>query len=379
MKKRYKILVLIKGLGLGGAERLLVDSLSYLDIERFEYEFAYLLPWKDFLVPKIKEAGFPVHLLEMHSNYKFHSALRRLFTLQRKENYDLIHAHLPIAGVLARTVGALKSLPVFYTEHNMQERYNPITRRINSASYGWNTRVLAVSEEVASSLERSGLSKKTRVVTLTNGIPTELVRQEACNLKELREELKIPLGNLVVGTVAVFSTQKRLTDWLEVARKVIEQRDDVTFVLVGHGPEEDRLRARARELGLLEKVLMPGFRPDGRRVMAMFDVYLMTSEFEGLPVALLEALALARPVVSTSVGGIPEVVEDGREGFLSPVGNVEGLASSVLNLLEDKKLREHMGNQGAEKVEKEFHLKHRISEVERLYMEVLRGDDSSGA
>lgn len=367
-----KILILIKGLGLGGAERLIVDSLPFLNREQFDYEFAYLLPWKDFLVPAITKTDFPVRCLGMQKTWHFPSVQRRLQKLIRECNYDLIHADLPVTGVLARFMGRRFGIPVIYTEHNLQERYHPLTRRANALTFGWNDCVLAVSEEVATSINRCGLGRKTKVKTLLNGVPVEQVRAEAANVNDLREEFGIPKNNMIVGTVAVFRRQKRLQDWLEVASRVAKQQRNVTFLLVGHGPEEPHLRAKVKELNLGERIVMPGFRPDGRRVMALMDVFLMTSEFEGLPMALLEAMALRKPVVATAVGGIPEVVKNGDEGFLTPVGAIDELPGCTTKLLGDPQLRRRMGERGAAKVEEKFHIKHRVKFIEELYWEILR-------
>jgi len=376
-KERFKVLILIKGLGLGGAERLIVDSLPYLSRDQFDYEFAYMLPWKDFLVPTITKAGFPVHCLNMQKTWHFPSMLRRLQKLIREGRFDLIHADLPVTGVLARLMGRRFGIPVIYTEHNLQERYHPLTRRANALTFGWNDCVLAVSEEVAASINRFGLGRKTNLKTLLNGVPVEQVRAEAGNVNGLREELSIPPNHLIVGTVAVFRRQKRLQDWLEVASRVTKQQRNVTFLLVGHGPEESMLRSRIRELKIEDRVLMPGFRPDGRRVMALMDIFLMTSEFEGLPMALLEAMALGKPVVATAVGGIPEVVKNGDEGFLTLVGAGDELAGCTTKLLIDPQLRQRMGERGAAKVEERFHIKHRVKFIEALYLEILAKNKSA--
>ncbi len=385
--ERPKVLVLIKGLGLGGAERLLIDSLPFLNREQFDYHVGYLLPWKHFLVPELEAAGIPVHCLGGPSGAGgdvnqqrigswaavtlLPRALRRLMALQRRERFDLIQADLPIAGILARLMGRWAAVPVVYTEHNLQERYHSLTRWANAATYGWNRRVLAVSAEVARSIERSGLLLSTRVVTVPNGVPVELVRSEAAAQSAVRAELNIPNEHLVVGTVAVFRSQKRLDDWLQVAARVAARRRDVTFLLVGGGPLEAVIQTQIAALGLAHRVRTPGFRPDGRRLMSLMDVYLMTSEFEGLPIALLEAMTLGKPVVSTSVGGIPEVLKAGP-GLLAPAGAIDRLSDCVLQLLDDAPLRARMGRMGADRVESKHHVRCRVKAIENLYDEVLR-------
>ncbi|MCB0164580.1 MAG: glycosyltransferase [Anaerolineae bacterium] len=369
--QKRKILILIKGLGLGGAERLIIDSLPYLDHTQFDYHFAYMLTWKNFLVPWIEAARYPVHCLGMAANYHFPLLLPRLAALQAQHHFDLIHADMPQAGILARLVGRAQGLPVVYTEHNLQERFHPVSRRLNGWTYSWNRRVLAVSDEVAASIRRNGLDRQVAVKTLLNGVPVEQVRREAHDLDRLRAELAIPAHHRVVGAVAVFRRQKRLEDWLAVAARVAAARDDVTFLLVGDGPEAAKVKAEAEAKGLTGRLVLPGFREDGRRLMGLMDVYLLTSGFEGLPIALLEAMALGKAVVATAVGGIPELVEPGHDGLLAPVGAIETLAGQTLRLLAEPALAEQLGRQAATKIERRFHIKHRVREIERLYLEVL--------
>lgn len=384
-----KILILIKGLGLGGAERLVVDSLAYRDRARYAYHVAYLTPWKDALVPAIRAADVPVYSLgsgrnggqagtsavtpprSLRSALQLPLALRRLAALQRRERFDLIHADLPVAGLLARIVGKRYGVPVVYTEHNLQEHYHPATRWANRATYRWNDAVLAVSDEVAASIRRNGMAERTRLVMLRNGVPVEAIRAEATGLEELRQELNLPPGRPVVGSVAVFRKQKRLGDWLATAKRVAAQRPDVLFLLVGDGPEMPTVAAQVAALGLEECVRLPGLRADGRRCMGLMDVYLMTSEYEGLPMALLEAMALGKPVVATAVGGIPEAVESGKSGWLAQAGATGELARAVLALLDDMPGRLAMGNVAGQTVEQRFHLRQRVAAIEELYASLL--------
>jgi glycosyltransferase involved in cell wall biosynthesis len=184
--------------------------------------------------------------------------------------------------------------------------------------------------------------------------------------------LAIPAHHRVVGTVAVFRRSKRLDDWLEVAAQVLNQRQDVTFLLAGDGPEAPGLRARLEALNLAERVRLPGFRADGRRLMGLMDIYLISSGHEGLPIALLEAMALGLPVVSTAVGGIPEALAHGREGFLAPVGATGELARHTLALLDDPALRGQMGAQARDRIETAFHIRHRVRAMETIYAEILQ-------
>ncbi len=369
--KKARILLLIKGLDLGGAERMIVDSLPYLDRDKFSYEVAYLLPSKNFLAPQIKSAGFAVSCVGMHNNYYLPKAVIQLRKLVQESQIDLIHAHLPLAGLAARTVGRHNRVPVIYTEHNVQERYHPVTRWANLKTMRWNAHVISVSGEVTASLRRAGRSGSVSITTVQNSVPVDLVRKEAVGLDQLREELGIPKEHRIVGTVAVFRKQKRLHEWLEVAKRVCDRSRDVTFLLVGDGPEVAHLKEAVAKLGLEERVVMPGFRPDGRRLLGLLDVFLMTSAYEGLPIALLEAMALGKAIVATAVGGIPEAVRDGEEGFLAQQCDIGLLAKHVCAFLESEIIRYEMGRRAAERAERHFDLKDRIRQIEDIYLRIV--------
>jgi glycosyltransferase involved in cell wall biosynthesis len=127
------------------------------------------------------------------------------------------------------------------------------------------------------------------------------------------------------------------------------------------------VRREAARAGLGGRLLVPGLRPDGRAVIGALDLFLMTSAFEGLPIALLEALALGRPVVATAVGGVPEAVTDGREGFLLPAGATEQLAAAVLRLLDDATLRRDMAARAGAAAAERFSVERSVRAVEAVY------------
>lgn len=369
--KTVRVLWLIKGLGLGGAERMLVDALPYHDRRRWTIEVAYLLPWKSFLVPQLEAQGVPVHCLGMKSNLGGPGAVIALRSLLRERGIGLVHAHLPMAGVVARLAARGTGVPVVYTEHNLQERYHPLMRQANRLTFGMNALAIAVSEEVARSLRGHGLDRKAPVEVMPNRVPVAAIREEGSRGAAVRRELGIPADAVVVGAVAVLRVQKRLSDWLAVAARVCAQSEKARFLLAGDGPEMGTVRAEVARLGLEGRVLLPGFRPDGRAVIGALDLFLMTSEFEGLPIALLEALALGKPVVATAVGGVPEVVTEGQEGFLLPIGDVASIASRVLHLVEDAALRATMGEAAAATARTRFDLGANIRRIEEIYADLI--------
>jgi glycosyltransferase involved in cell wall biosynthesis len=334
------VLVLIKGLGRGGAEQLLVSGVPYLDRQRHGYQFAYLLPWKDSLVPDLERAGLPVHCLDGASGAGWAGRLRALL---RHERIDLVHAHSPVAAAAARLVAGRRTR-IVYTEHNVWSRYHRATRAANLATFPRNDHVFAVSEMVRASIRYPAsmrLLPMPPLETLHHGL--DPATAAAWNGDGVREELGIPAGAPVIGSIANFKVAKDHATLLRATARVRQAVPGVRLLLVGQGPLEAETRRLAVELGVDESVVFAGFRTDARRLAASFDVFTLSSTYEGLPIALVEAMALGRPAVVTAVGGTPEVVTDGVDGLLVPSRDPAALADGLLRLLDDPALRERIG------------------------------------
>jgi glycosyltransferase involved in cell wall biosynthesis len=351
-----RVYQVIKGLGRGGAEMLLLEMERARPAE-LRYAFGYFLEHKNALVEELRSCGASVTLHRWRSPASFPAVVLSVARRLRAWRAHLVHAHLPISGVVARLAGRIARVPVLYTEHNLMERYHRATRLANLATWGWQRRVLAVSREVAESARRHA-GDRVAIEVLRNGVPVERLRADPERGLALRDELAIPRQSLVVGTVAVFRTQKRIDEWLEAARILSSQRADLVFLLVGDGPLRLELEARGRALGLANgsggRLRWAGLRSDVSACLSAMDVYLMSSEFEGLPLALLEAMAHELPVVATTVGGIPEVVERGVSGDLVAPHRPEEMASQVGRLLDDAELRARYGVAARQRVIAEF-------------------------
>ena len=176
----------------------------------------------------------------------------------------------------------------------------------------------------------------------------------------------------LVGTVAVFRSQKRLDLWLDVAERVATQISSARFVVVGDGPLRDDIEARARNSPIASRILLTGLRRDVRSIFAAMDVFLTTSQFEGLPLALLEAMAAELAVVASAVGGIPEAIENGISGVLVDFRDLSGAAGEVVALLQDPGRRCSLGAAARTKVAAEFSISRMAMELEGLYRQLAR-------
>lgn len=374
MSAQRRVCQLIKGLGRGGAESLLPQVVA-ASSDEWSHAVAYFLPWKDALVNELRAAGASVRCLPARGPVTLLLQVPRVAAWLRREKADLLHCHLPLAGLVGRLAATLVGVPVVYTEHNLQQRYHPWTRRANRWTWGMQTRVVAVSAEVARSA-RLACGEKVPIRVVHNGIrmPREVTPQEVA---EVRHAAGFPTGARVVGTVAVMRSQKRLDLWLRAAARLAEDDPGVRFLVVGDGPLRGELEESVARLELASRLHFAGLRDDVAPYLRAMDVFLSSSQFEGLPLALLEAMAANRPVVATAVGGVGEVVRDGKDGLLVPFADadavVAALAAACRRLLTDAGTSARFAAAGRCRVERDFSVGRMARQLEDVYHAAIEG------
>jgi glycosyltransferase involved in cell wall biosynthesis len=363
-----RILLLIKGLGRGGAEALLASSAKWFDGEQFAFEIAYLLPYKDALVREVQEAGLPVRCLGGGGRGRW---TRRLREMVRERDIDLVHAHSPHPAVGAR-LALGSAVRHVYTEHNVWQRYRAPTYWGNMLTFGRNDHVFAVSSEVQASMRYPvllGYLRKPPTEVLYHGLDPE-ARATWGSPDGVREELGIPEDVAVVGTVGSLTPKKDHETLIRAAAELRRRVPGVRVILVGQGPLESRIRELIRDLDLERTVILAGYREDAARVAGALDVFVLSSRYEGLPISLLEAMASGRPVVATAVGGIPEVIGEGRGGVLVPPGDSQTLAAAIAGLLADARESHRLGEEGRRRAG-DFDIRAAVRRQEDVYRELL--------
>jgi glycosyltransferase involved in cell wall biosynthesis len=329
-----RVLWLTKGLGPGGAERLLVSFASLADRERFDLRAAYLLPWKDHLVAELAGAGVPAVCLDGRREVDPRWA-RRLRRLVRDDHIDVVHFHSPLVAAFARP--ALRVLPrpdrpaLMGTEHNVWSSHHPATRAANRLTLPLEDVTIAVSEEVRVSMPPR-LAGRTEVVI--HGVDVDAIAARRGERDAARAELGVGGDELLVVTVANLRAQKDYPTMMRAARRLADGDEPVRFVSVGQGPLAEELERERDRLHLGRQFRFLGYREDPIRVLVAADLFCLSSRFEGLPISLLEAMAAGLPVAATRVGGVPAVVTDGREGRLVPAGDPVALAAALSELCE---------------------------------------------
>lgn len=285
-----------------------------------------------------------------------------------KENkIDIIHAHLPWAGLVAGLAGKRAGIPVFYTEHNNFTRYHWLTRMTSKYSYRNYDRVFMVSgdaHDAANAYFPKGFPCK--VDTLLNGINTDHFKPDPGLRVQMRTDWGWGEEHIVIGLVAVYRVQKRIDRWLEIARMLHQRFPAARFLLVGTGPLQAQVNQCIYDSGLQEVVVQTGLQTDVRPYYAAMDLFHMSSDFEGLPIALLEAMSMAVAPVVSRTGGMPEVV-DASCGYIYNKEDLQDAAEGLGQLINDKDLLKQKQRAARNKMIGQFDLRRMVTQLETAY------------
>lgn len=362
---------LLHSFGLGGAE-LLANRLACQLSDSYRFLFVSL-EQSGSLARQLQDQGFPVFVLDKRPGLSTRCALR-LAHLLRRERVDLLHSHQYgpfVYGLLARLFA--RRPPILFTEHGRQYPDHPRRKRMlfNRFLLERRDRVVAVGEAVRQALVANEGIARERIAVIYNGIPLNTSMGARATADLVRQEIGVPQDAFVVLHVARLDPLKDHATALRALRRVLVQRPNTWLVLVGEGSERAPLERLAAAQGLTGNVRFLGLRRDVPRLLGAADMVLLTSVSEGIPLALLEGMAAGLPVVSTAVGGVPEVVTDGGEGFLTAAGDDEGLARAILSLTADAGLRARLGQEGRGRVRRAFAESSMCAAYDRLYQEML--------
>lgn len=367
----------IKGLARGGAERLVTTMAPRLAARGFDTEILYLLPDADGFVPELRDAGVPVRCISEGSLRDPRWTLRLRNSL-RTGRFDLIHTHSPLPAVAARLV-TRRNTPMVHTEHNMWDAYRWPTFAANAMTLARNGVVYAVSDSALASMQRpwwTSIGHAPEPQVLLHGVdPTQAHRGPDAR-RDARRRLGIAEGVPLIGHVANLSPKKDQATLLNAFADLRSRRPDTQLVVVGMGPLREHLEEQVRRQGTSDQVHFLGSRDDVPELLPAFDVFALSSSFEGLPIALLEAMAAQVPCVTTAVGGIPEVIRDGIEGRLVAPGDHVALTQNLLELLDDPAQRRRIGMAGRDRVADSFSIDNAVEVTCAAYERLLRSEPS---
>ncbi len=370
MKRR--VLHVIYSLYRGGAERVIETQILGTDRSRYEILVCSITGGGD-LIDRMANAGARVFLLGKRRRGDF-TTITKLANLINVERVDILHLHNSPGmfwGTLARSFSG-RRVPIVRTEHNpyLPAVMPPLFRMLYPRLTKRARRVICVSEVVRRSFAEAFPGLADRFVELPNGIRMQDY-EKLPPRHECRAQFHLAPGERLIGTVGRMSPVKNHKLLIEAFARVREKVPDVNLAIIGEGELRSKLADYAADLGVSEYVSLVKETKQIDHFYGAIDVFVLSSDSEGMPLTLLEALASGVPVVATEVGGIPEVVESGKTGYLVPKGSAEFLAKRIVEILQEPAKAQAMAIAGRAMVRERFPAEKMVAGVEKIYDEAL--------
>jgi glycosyltransferase involved in cell wall biosynthesis len=359
-----RVLELLVSTDLGGGPAHVRDVVAGLAGPEFRFTVAG--PAGGALVPELVNAGADFE--PVAADRLSLRALRDTIRLARARRIEVIHSHGKGAGLYGRIAARLTGAAAIHTFHGIHPAgygglYLPLERALARRSFA----VVHVSESQAAEACALGLAPAGHTRVIVNGVDAASVRAAAARGSLSRAALGLRPEALVLATVARFDPIKGLDVLLRALPLLVARVPEAQLLIVGDGPGRDSLRALARTLGCGDRVVFAGALPDAARVLPLADLYATASRREGLPTAVLEAMACGLPVLATEAPGHVDAVEPEVTGRLVPLDDASALAAAAAALLRDPALRARMGRAGRERVERHFTGARMLAEIADLY------------
>lgn len=374
MKSKVKIMFVITSSGVGGAEKILYYTITGLDRTRYDLSMCSLKE-KGEIAADLEHGGIEVFSLTMSDGDTLRGwwaslgAFFKLLRYCRRFKPTIIHSFLFRANMIARLAGFLTHVPIVISSVRVmggEKNYYYALEKVTSFMVD---RYITVSERVKDHLVSRAHIPDHKVTTIYNGVAlNDQVRfhhgaqDPPCGLTS-HDRLIIAMGRLHL--------QKGYAYLIHALAAVREEFPAIKLFIVGEGEEENNLKNLVKSLDLTDQIMFTGLLPDSGKILSFAELFILPSLWEGMPNAILEAMAAGKPVVATTVGGVPELVLHGETGILVPPQDPDALARAILDLFRDPVKARTMGEAGRERVQVHFRIASMLEKTERLYHELL--------
>jgi glycosyltransferase involved in cell wall biosynthesis len=373
-----RVLYLIVDLTVGGAEDHLLSLARNLDRNRF-LPVVCCIGRKGPIGAEIEAAGVQVEELGKLRKGGFDRKIVPLLrSLIRRARIDLVHAHMHHANLYGRLAAFREGVPAVISVHNTYVRSKIHRRILNRWLARRTSAILAGSEAIRDDIARYDGVPPGKIRVVPYGVDVEQFYGPSSR-GEAREKLGLPKERFIVGTVGRLEEQKGQKYLIEAVGRLRRERKEMTLAIIGSGREENRLREQAMRESVGDAVLFLGTRRDLPELFRAMDVFAFPSLWEGFPIALLSAMAAGLPVVVTPVGGVPEVVKDGVNGWVVPAGDPAALAGAIWRVHEDPAGASGLGRAAAATIRDGYSHRTTACRIMEIYEEVLRPEVGKGS
>jgi glycosyltransferase involved in cell wall biosynthesis len=334
------------------------------------------------IIDEVRQRKIPLHLesslVREINPIKDMIALCRLIRLIKKHKYQIIHTHSSKAGIIGRWAAWLAGVPVIvHTVHGWghHDHQHPLVRKfyilLEKVTLKITDQLIAVSGKNISKGLNDGIGRFEDYSVIRSGIELERFGHPQVDRQTMRKKLQIPFDATVIGTVTRLSPQKAPLDFIQAAAILAQQCENLYIIMVGDGPLLNSVLKKAQALNIADKLIMTGLRRDIPELMNCFDIFVLSSLWEGLPRVIPQAMASGLPVIATNIDGSAEIISSDNNGILVPPGQPDCIANAVMKILDNPDFRAAMTKAALKTVE-EYSAEKMVKRIETLYIELLK-------
>ncbi len=371
--KQIRILHLISSSGVYGAENVILSLVREFKPPEYEVKIGCLFDERRGVSPLSNAArrlGFKTESIHCRGRLDL-STLYRIRSLIHRDGVNILHCHGYKGDIYGLLAGKLARVALISTSHGFTRDglFLRAYEAVDRLCLRHFDRVVAVSEQIAFQLEKSGVLRGS-VSIIGNGVDTDRFKV-GIDRDKARRDLGLKDGATVIGIVGRLSPEKGHRYFLKSAVEVARKIPEAVFLVVGGGYLEGEFKAYVKNVGIEDRVIFTGPRDDMPAIYAAIDIFVCSSLREGSPMAVLEAMAARKPVVATAVGSVPGIIRNGQTGLLVGPGDSEGLTQAILSLVWDVELANRLGKSGMHLVETEFSATAMALKYKKLYRELI--------
>ena len=364
---KIKLAQITHDLAIGGLQQVVVNLCRKIDRERFDV-IVVCLRALGALVPEVERMGIKVRLVPQKQNGTDYFSFLKLAGILKEEKVEVIHTHNTqpfFDGTIAGLLAGVKT--IIHTDH---ARNFPDKRRYMFAEWlvsHFAYKIVGVSDHTCQNLVRYEKISEKKIKTIMNGID---LAKYGITIDKQRKRMELGLNGKgpIIGIAVRLVEAKGIRYLLQAMTDVVPLFPDITLLIAGDGPLQDELKKMAGTLGIERRVLFTGSRLDIPELMKLFDIYVLPSVSEGLPMVLLEAMAAGCPIIATEVGGVPKAVHHGKNGSLVTPGNPKALSAEIVRLLSNNDVRERYSENGVRLAREKFSAEAMTRNYEKLYL-----------
>jgi len=367
-----KILHLITGLEIGGTEKAILRTVPRLT--NFEHIFCTLKGSGE-VGEFLRQKGFKIYNLNPNGTFKLLPSVKFFRNIIDNEKPDVLITYLPLADIFGRIFGrifGIKKIISYIRSRGREKKYQKVFVAEFLTSF-LVTHYISLSQSLKNFYVQKLKIKPEKITVIPNGINiNNFFSPPASEIKKIKSELNIKKDETVIGTVSVLRPEKGINYLIKAISQITKNISKIKLIIIGDGPERKNLKYLVKKFNIADKVLFLGYRQDIPTLLHIFDIFVMPSIYEGMSNAILETMAAKRAVIASDLPENQELIENKKEGLLIPSKNSEALAKTIIQLSQDKYLREELSNNAYQKVNENFSLEKVVAQLDTFLKNLTR-------